>query len=64
MVFEGDFSEQITFSAMAEFVSRRDAVFSACTKIVGVLEVQITFSGIAEFVKWAKKKPQTGRLID
>ena len=38
-----------------EFVSRRGAAFSACTKIEGVLEVHFTFSRIMEFVKCAKK---------
>ena len=33
--FEVDFEVQITFSAMAEFVSHCNAVFSAITKIKG-----------------------------
>jgi len=55
--FGRDFSAQFTFSAMAEFVSRRYAVFSAGSKIVGVLELHFTFSTYMEFVKWTKKSP-------
>ena len=54
--FEGDLEVQITFSAMAEFVSRRYAVFSASTDLGADLKVRFTFSAMAEFVKWAKKK--------
>jgi len=48
---------KITISNILEFVSRRGATFSACAKIVGVLEVHFTFSKILDFVKWAKKIP-------
>ena len=53
---------QITFSAMAEFVSRRNAVFSACTDLGADLKVRFTFSAMAEFVKWAKKNALAGVL--
>lgn len=60
--FEGDLEAQITKSAILDFVSRCNAVFSARTKIVGDLEVHFTFSGITEFVKWAKKIASKGVL--